>query len=117
MTVGDLVGAITMPARLGALVQAQLVITMLAGPVLSNPDGRYWTFLARSDSNFRGHLGELAARHGVRLEAAGTYIAVPTEGPELSARWITPPRPNHVLPPIYAVAATTRRVCTTVSAG
>ena len=111
MTVGDVVGAVTMPARLGALVQAQLVIAMLAGPVLSNPDGQYWTFLAQSDSNFCGHLGELATQHGVRLEAAGTYI--PTEGP---ARWITPPRPNTMLPSIYAVAATVRRVCTAVSA-
>jgi hypothetical protein len=109
VAIGQFVDAITMPAGLGARVQAQLAIAMLAGPVTGDPDGRYWTFLAQPDPAFRGDLGDVVAACGVRREAVGTSIAVPAKGS--GVRWVDPPRPNRTLPSICAVVATTRRVC------
>jgi hypothetical protein len=109
IAIGPVVDAVTMPAGLGASVQAQLAIAMLAGPVLLNPDGQHWTFLVQPAPGFRGDFGEVVAEHGVWREAAGTHIAIPALGS--AVRWAAPPRPNRTLPSIYAVAAVTRRMC------
>jgi hypothetical protein len=96
-----------MPAGLGARVQAQLAIAMLAGPVLLHEDGQRWVFLVQPHPAFRSDLGDDLTGCGVRHEAA----AVP------DARWITPPRPDHPLPSIYTVVATARRVCAQLRGG
>jgi hypothetical protein len=90
-----------MPAGLGARVQAQLAIAMLAGPVLLHEDGQRWVFLVQPAPAFRSDLGDDLTGCGVRHETA----ALP------GARWVTPPRPNDdTLPSIYTVVATARRV-------
>jgi hypothetical protein len=96
---GQVVDAITMPAGLGARVQAQLAIAKLAGPVLLHEDGQHWVFLVQPAPGFRG--GDDLTGYGVRHETAAFH----------GARWVTPPRPNDdTLPSVYTVVATARRV-------
>ena len=92
-----------MPAGLGARVQAQLAIAMLAGPVVLHEDGQRWIFLVQPDPAFRRELGEDLTECGVRHETATIPMAS-------RARWVTPPRPDDTLPSIYTVVATARRV-------
>lgn len=89
-----------MPSGLGARVQAQLAIAMLAGPVILHEDGQRWIFLVEPAPAFR--LGEDLTQRGVRHET------VPQDG---HAGWVTPPRKNETPPSIYTVVAAARRVC------
>lgn len=111
VALGQVVDAITMPADLGAQVQAQLGIAMLAGPVMAHPDGGDWTFLTQTASTMEGEfVGDLAEHH-VRHASAGAYTVIPAAHAEGDWRWITEPQPNQMLPSAYAVIATARRVC------
>src|ERR1700716_910012 len=45
--VGGTLGAVGMPARLGAQVRQELGFAMLCGPIVADPGGTWWTFLTR----------------------------------------------------------------------
>jgi hypothetical protein len=111
VAVGQVLDAVTMPATLGGSVLAELRITMLAGPVIADPGGAWWTFLAAPAAASRPDIpAELHARR-VHLTPRGAHVIIPnlTAGDGLP-RWIEPPRPHHQLPPWSAVIGETRRV-------
>jgi hypothetical protein len=104
IALGQTLDAITMPAPLATQVHTQLGIAMLTGPVIANPDGTEWTFLTQpAPPDLVTDLPDV--RH------AGTHMVIPALG--TNWRWISEPRPNHMLPSAHAVVATTRRVLTT----
>jgi len=111
VALGQVVDAITMPADLGARVQAQLGIAMLAGPVIAHPDGGDWTFLTQTASTMEGEFVGDLAEHDVRHASAGAYTVIPAAHAEADWRWVTEPQPNRMLPSAHAVVATARRVC------
>jgi hypothetical protein len=68
--------AISMPATFGALVQAELDIMMLAGPVVADQDDGSWIFLTqRTDTSHPTVPADLLPL-GVRTVPAGTSVAV-----------------------------------------
>jgi hypothetical protein len=111
---GAAIAAMTMPAALGALVRNELCVAMQRVPVLADPDGRRWTFLARPPEHLRpGVAGELAEM-SVELAPRGGHIVVPTSPTGRSAvrtwQWVDAPTPGAGLPPAYPVIAVTRRL-------
>ncbi len=70
---GEDVDAISIPAAFGALVQAELGIMMLAGPVVDDADGS-WTFLTERADTRQPALPADLLRLGVRPVPAGTPI-------------------------------------------
>lgn len=116
VAIGSSVAALTMPAALGAAVRAQLRLAMQNGPVLTDPDGRMWTFLTKPVECLRTGVATELARSGVRLAPRGSHVVVPTAPtprpvPVGTAwRWLEPPAPARPLPPAYPVIAVTRRL-------
>jgi hypothetical protein len=113
VAVGPALTAVAMPADLGARVRAQLDISILSAPIVANPDGTRWTFLARPDLPVRSSVVEDLAASWVRVAPAGSYVVLPTTlGPSVgqTERWIDGPRPNQILPPLHAVIALARRL-------
>ncbi|HEV2784087.1 MAG TPA: hypothetical protein VGX25_32265 [Actinophytocola sp.] len=113
VAVGSALAAVAMPAALGARVRAQLGISILSAPIVANPDGTRWTFLARPDEPVRPAVVEDLAAAGVRVAPEGSYVVLPTtldrsSGP--AERWIDEPRPNRILPPLHAIIALARRL-------
>jgi hypothetical protein len=111
---GQELAAVEMPARLGSRVRAQLGISILSGPIVSNEDGTRWTFLAKPDRPVRDSVAEDLSAAQVRVLPPGTFVVVPTAMEPTSdavLRWIEgPPRPNHALPPLHAVVGQARRL-------
>lgn len=123
VAIGSSVGAMTMPAALGASVRGELRRAIQCGPVLTDPDGLKWTFLTRPPEDLRpGIAGELA-RAQVDLAPRGGHVVVPPAPTTPLAtspagrpvpldrawRWIEPPIPSRPLPPAYPAIAVTRR--------
>jgi|tagenome__1003787_1003787.scaffolds.fasta_scaffold20972029_3 hypothetical protein len=106
---GTALDAITMPAALGAQVQAQLGIAMLAGPVVGH--GAEWTFLTQPVAPMSPTFMVNLVTHGVRYAGAGAYTPLPSTPSDQDRQWISEPRSNQMLPSPFAVAATVRRVC------
>jgi len=101
IALGGTLDAITMPAPLATQVHTQLGIAMLAGPVIANPDGTRWTFLTQlAPPDLVTDLPD--------VQRPGSHAVIPTFG--TNWRWISEPRPKHVLPSVHAVVATARRV-------
>lgn len=104
IALGGTLDAVTIPTPLAAQVHTQLGIAMLAGPVIADPDDTRWTFLTQpAPPDLVTDLPDV--RH------AGTHVVIPTPG--TTWRWITEPRPKHMLPSVHAVVATTRRILAT----
>lgn len=112
--VGQVLVAIAMPAALGARVRAQLGISMVsAAPIIANPDGTRWTFLARSGSSIRPAVADSLAESGVHLAPWGSFVVIPTGlagGTARVERWIDGPQPNRALPEACSVVALIRRL-------
>jgi hypothetical protein len=78
LVAGDGGDAITMPAAFGALVQAELEIMMLAGPVVADPADGSWTFLTRPANTRSPAVPADLLALGVRPIPAGTRVVLPT---------------------------------------
>ncbi|EQD83935.1 hypothetical protein ACFQ0O_37825 [Saccharopolyspora spinosporotrichia] len=78
--IGDQVGALLMPAELGARVQQVLSIHILAGPVIAYPDR--WAVLTEPGGHDR--TGALS-RGPVVAARAGQRLPLP---PSADARWV-----------------------------
>lgn len=76
LVTGETVDAISTPAEFGALVQAELEIMMLAGPVIADQDGS-WTFLTQLTNAESPAIPADLLALGVRLVSPGTRIALP----------------------------------------
>lgn len=112
LMVGGRMDAITMPARLGRHVLAELGILMLAGPVMAGLG--YWTFLTGRCTAHRPNLPAELFPVRVRLAPRGTHVIVPS-GRD-AQEWVRRPEPGHALPPWSVVIGTTRRVASLASA-
>lgn len=111
VAVGPVLDAVTMPATLGRSVLAELRLTMLAGPVIADPGGAWWTLLTEPATAPRPELPTDLHARNVHLTPPGAHVTIPslTES-KGSSRWIEPPQPCHPLPPWSAVVGATRRV-------
>ena len=113
VAIGQTVEAVTMPARLGAQVRAELGIAMLTGPVVADPDGVRWTFLTKPLERLRPTIAEDLSHSHVEVAPPGTHVVIPV-GPGVCAgqvwRWVERPAPSRPLPPAYAVIALVRRL-------
>lgn len=85
---GDTVDAIAMPAPFAALVQAELEIMMLAGAVITDPDGSC-TFLTQPANSPNPAVPTDLLRLGVRLVPAGTPVILPATPNRPPAIWST----------------------------
>jgi len=111
--VGGPLGAVGMPANLGARVRQELGFAMLCGPITADPTGTWWTFLTRPVGILRPDVARDLATLRVRILPRGASIDLPlhlTKSPTRGPRWIEPPHPNHTLPPGTAVVSTVRRL-------
>jgi hypothetical protein len=110
LVAGEIVDAIAIPAAFAELVQTELRIMMLAGPVIAGPDGS-WTFLTQL-ANVRTPAvpADLLAL-GVRLVHPGTRVTLPETAVAAGVRsWVTPPAANRE-PAIWScVIGAARRV-------
>ena len=110
LVAGEAVDAITMPAAFAELVQCELGIMMLAGPVVAGPEGS-WTFLTQLANTRSAAVPADLLALGVRLVPAGTHVVLP-EAFDGSGRWswVTPPATNRE-PAIWScVIGAARRV-------
>jgi hypothetical protein len=111
--VGERMDAITVPARLGRHVLAELQIAMLAGPVIAGP-GEWWTFLTEPATAPRPAVPAELCQAKVRLTPRGAHVVIP---PRRDAQeWIKRPEPQRTLPPWSVVIGVTRRVAALTSA-
>jgi hypothetical protein len=113
VAVGSVVGAVSMPAALGARVRHELQVTMLCGPIVTDPDGTYWTFLTRPIVDIRPAVAAELAYWQIHLVRRGDYVTLP---PNVSLsdgnswRWVERPVPNRQLPPTSVVVCVSRRL-------
>src|SRR5436309_8245690 len=102
VVVGGTVGAVGMPARLGAGVRQELGFTMLCGPIVADPTGSWWTFLTMPVGTLRPDVAADLAAVKVQIAPRGTCIDIPSEvsGPAIGGRRsVEPPSPNRHLHP------------------
>ncbi|MGQ4617617.1 DNA-directed RNA polymerase subunit beta [Nocardia sp. R7R-8] len=88
------VGAITMPAPLGASVKNHMLSrTIRLGPIISHPRSKRWTFLARPDVPDEVKLFAELFRLNVSVSPFGAQIALPspTFGPISFRTWVQAP--------------------------
>jgi hypothetical protein len=116
VAVGPVVGAVSMPAALGARALHELQIAMLCGPVVADPGGTQWTFLTRPVADVRSAVVAELAHMQVHLVRCGGHVTIPLSvslSDGSSWRWVERPVPNRPLPPTSAVVCVSRRLTAT----
>jgi hypothetical protein len=111
--VGATLGAVGMPARLGAQVRQELGFAMLCGPIVADPGGTFWTFLTKPAGALRPDVASDLDAVRVHVATRGTCVEIPcdTKGSTIGGwRWVERPVPNRPLPPGSAVIAMVRRL-------
>lgn len=111
--VGATLGAIGMPARLGAQVRQELGFAMLCGPIVADPGGTFWTFVTRPVGLPRPDVADDLDAVRVHVAARGESVEIPcdTRGSAIGGwRWVERPVPNRPLPPGSAVVSIVRRL-------
>ncbi len=103
VAIGSVLGAVVMPAVLGARVRAQLERPV---PIVGNSDGTRWTFIGRPGA---------ASGHGIpalqlRPLPAGSYVTIPAELTETDDGWISRPVPGRTLPQASDILALARKL-------
>ena len=113
LIIGATVGAIGIPARLGAAVRQELGFTMLCGPIVADPTAQWWTFLTRPVGLLRPDVAEDLSSVRVRIAPRGACVEIP-QAPNSTTpntwRWVEPPLPARPLPPGSAVISMIRRL-------
>ncbi|MEV6320893.1 DNA-directed RNA polymerase subunit beta [Nocardia sp. NPDC051787] len=93
------VGAITVPAQLGALVKNHLNQAAPAGPIISHPRSKRWTFLIRPDVRDEMPLFTELFRLNATLSPIGAQIALPSPADDAGAvgfrLWAQAPRDSY----------------------
>ena len=113
LAVGGSIGAVGMPARLGARVRQELGIAMLCGPIVADQGGGWWTFLTKPVGVLRPDVAHDLAAVRVRLVPRGSFVELPlhvngSEAP--GGRWVERPAPAMGMPPGSVVVAMVRRL-------
>ena len=111
--VGGTVGAVVIPACLGAQVRQELTYAMLCGPIIAGPGGGWWTFLTRPIGTLRPDVAQHLAAVRVQVAARGSHIEIPcdTNGSTIGGwRWVERPVSSRPLPPGSAVVSLVRRL-------
>ena len=111
--IGGTLGAIGMPARLGARVRQELGFTMLCGPIVADPTGTWWTFLTKPVGLLRADVAQDLAAVRVRVARRGTCVEIPSHVKEPMVggwRWVERPAPSRPLPPGSVVVSMVRRL-------
>lgn len=111
--VSGTLGAVGMPAKLGARVRQELGFTLLSGPIVADPGGAWWTFLTRPVGLLRPDVAQDLAAVRVRVAPRGTCVEIPCDikGTVIGGwRWVERPVPNRPLPPGAAVVSMVRRL-------
>lgn len=107
---GDQLGAVTMPASLGAAVRRQLHSAGFPpGPVISHPRSIRWTFLVSPDIPDETPLFSELFRRDVSVVRGGA-IALPSPAPrsELFRCWVAQPNALGLRPSGMAVIVAVR---------
>lgn len=113
LMVGGTIGAIGMPARLGARVRQELGFAMLCGPIIADPGGGWWTFLTRPVGVLRADVAQDLAAVRVRIAPRGACVEIPSDINTTMLRgwrWVERPVPNRPLPPGSVAVAMVRRL-------
>lgn len=105
---GDVLDALIVPARLAEPVAAELSTSLMSGPVSTDADDRWWTFLTEPCRRTSLELPADLRAAKVRAVPRGAYVVVPH--PADSRHWTNRPEQGHVLPPWSAVVAIARKV-------
>jgi hypothetical protein len=111
--IGGSVGAVSMPARLGAQVRQELGFAMLCGPIVADPGGGSWTFLTKPAGPLRADVAHDLAAVRVWVASRGAAVQIPcdTKGSAIGGwRWVERPVANRPLPPGSAVVSMVRRL-------
>jgi hypothetical protein len=111
--VGGTVGAVGMPARLGAHVRQELGFAMLCGPIVADPSGSTWTFLTKPAGALRADVAQDLDAVRVWVAPRGCSIQIPwnIKGSTIGGwRWVERPMANRPLPPGSAVISMVRRL-------
>ncbi|MEU2041364.1 DNA-directed RNA polymerase subunit beta [Nocardia niwae] len=106
------VGAVTMPAHIGAGVRHHMQVRQHAlGPIFTHPRSGTWTFLIRPDFPDDPRLFAMLFRHQVKVIRNGGLIALPSPVgmPAGVRRWIEPARDTYR--PLGAVVIFSVRAC------
>ncbi|MEV6770851.1 hypothetical protein AB0N05_19735 [Nocardia sp. NPDC051030] len=105
------VGAVTMPADLGARVRDRLLVRQHCGPVIAHPRSGRWTFLTGPNDNSYLDAALFADmfRDCAAVALPGSHIVLPSPADEHNGyrRWIRPPE-GDFRPELTEVVATTR---------
>lgn len=108
--VGEELDAVTVPFTRGQAVLAELQMTMLAGPVIADPGGGWWTFLTAPTTASQPDIAAELRAGKVHLTPRGMGDRAEPDQQWASAQWINQPLPRHSLPPWSVVIGVTRRV-------
>lgn len=111
--IGKTLGAVGMPAKLGARVRQELGFTLLSGPILADPGGTWWTFLTRPIGPLRPDVAQDLAAVRAHVAPRGSTIEIPrttNETPTDGLRWVERPVPSRPLPSGAAVVSMVRRL-------
>ncbi|MFE3002624.1 hypothetical protein ACFXG4_47620 [Nocardia sp. NPDC059246] len=93
LELGNGLGAVSMPARLGAQVLGAGNWTAPM-PVIGDPISRRWLFLVRIDRSMNHTTTRLLSRHGVRILADRRPIGMPISESRSRLHWERPPEPG-----------------------
>lgn len=113
VVIGGTVGAVGMPAKLGAGVRQELGFTMLCGPIVADPTGSWWTFLTKPVGLLRADVAQDLGSVRVRVAPRGACVEIPcdVEGSTVGGwRWVERPVPSRPLPPGSVVVSMVRRL-------
>ncbi|WP_433660814.1 DNA-directed RNA polymerase subunit beta [Nocardia sp. CA-128927] len=106
------VGAVTMPALLGALVKAHMLAQRngRVGPIVSHPRSKRWTFLVCPDIPGDASLSAKLFRYNVSVVPIGGEVALPslfdTSDPSVGYReWVHKPSDGYRPPGTEIVEA------------
>jgi hypothetical protein len=111
--VGGTVGAVVIPACLGAQVRQELGFATLRGPIIADPGGGWWTFLTSPVGKLRPDVAQHLAAVRVRIAPRGSYIEIPSDTKVSTIggwRWVERPVANWPLPPGSAIVSLVRRL-------
>jgi len=108
MQTGHDVDAVTMPARIGVVVLAQLRIALMAGPVLAAPGGQWQTFLTTPARASHPVASPDLRRARVQYVPKGGQVVIPSGQDNDLWQWVEAPRPWCVLPSWSAVIVATK---------
>src|SRR5262245_16250063 len=95
--VGGTIGAIAMPARLGASVRQDLTSTSLSGPIVADPTAQWWTFLTKPLGLLRPDVAQDLSSVRVRMAPRGACVEIPhtlDASPAGAWRWVERPVPT-----------------------